>query len=358
MKGKILLVVPPVRLSVSPTRFPLGLAYLTASFEKSGFHVFVLDLNILRLAPKAEEDHVRKAIEGVDLVATGGMITMLNAIIRIAGYVDRYRPGLPLIVGGPVSSQLQEQILRNSKITALVTGEGEKVGPMIVSALIQRSKNLGEIPGLAFLEDDQLVVTGPPQRINDLDSMPMPAYHLFPFSDYLHNRGARSTDIIGSRGCPFQCTFCFRNFGNKVVFRSVESIVEEIRFLNDFYNVKHIHLEDELFVQRKDFLFEFSTEMRKLYGVTWSACARVNTVSLDILKEMKASGCKALMIGIESFSDDILNEMKKGTSVEQVERACTWMNEAGLEIWPGFIIGMPGGNKRFCTVGGRRLHPA
>jgi radical SAM superfamily enzyme YgiQ (UPF0313 family) len=345
MSGKILIIVPPVRLSSPPTRFPLGLAYLAASLEQNGFKVNVLDLNILRLPPPAEEELVQRSLEGVNLVATGGMITMLNAISRIASYVDKYQPGLPVIVGGPISACLQEQILRNTKIKILVTGEGEITGPQLASALIHKTNKLKNIPGLAYLEDNELIATEPSQRIDDLDSLAMPAYHLFPFSTYLQNRKARITDLIGSRGCPFKCTFCFRNFGNKVVFRSVDSIIKEIRFLKKFYNIQHVHLEDELFVQRKDFIYDFCHRIQEINGLTWSACARVNTISLDIIRKMKDAGCKGLMIGIESFSNAILTKMNKGVSVEQVDQACAVMNEVGVEIWPGLIIGMPGETK-------------
>ena len=342
MKGKILIIVPSVRLSAPPTRFPLGLAYLAASFEQNDFDVSVLDLNILRLSPEKEEQYVHNSIQDADLVAMGGMITMLNTITRLSDYIHKYRPGLPVIVGGPISSCLQEKILRNSKVTVLVQGEGEKIGPSVAEALIHGNENLSELPGLSFLKNNQIVKTSPPERIDDINSLPFPAYHLFPFSKYLEYRGSKSTDIIGSRGCPFKCTFCFRNFGNKVVFRSVESIISEISFLKYFYNISHVHLEDELFVQRADFLTDFCNQMKSLEGVTWSACARVNTISLEILKEMKDSGCLSLMIGIESFCDDRLKEMRKGVTVEQVHKACVLMNKVGIQIWPGLIFGMPG----------------
>jgi len=87
MRGRILLIVPPVRVSVPPTRFPLGLAYIAASLEQSGFEVSVLDLNILRPSIHEEEKLVLEASRSVDIVGMGGMITMFKTISRITDHV-------------------------------------------------------------------------------------------------------------------------------------------------------------------------------------------------------------------------------------------------------------------------------
>ncbi|MGB7533073.1 MAG: radical SAM protein [Halobacteriota archaeon] len=342
MARKVLIIVPPVRLSQTPSRFPLGLAYVAASLERCGIEVSILDLNILRLPKEAEELKVSEAIQTVDVVCTGGMITTLNTIARIASYVKKYRPQIPVVVGGPLASNFEEMILRNTQIDILVKGEGEEVASKLISALPDKNL-LQKIDGLAFLSDGEFCLTSPPRRIQNLDLLPMPAYRLFPFETYIQNRGApRSADIIASRGCPYNCSFCFRNFGRQAMVRSVENVISEIRFLKDIYQIEHIYLEDEVFGLNKEYLKKFCSEIRKLGGITWGASTRVDALTLELLKEMKASGCKMLMVGIESFSDDRLKEMNKKIRVEQMDKVCHWMNQVGVEISPGFIIGMPG----------------
>jgi len=336
---KILLIVPPVRISKTPSRFPLGLGYIAAVLEQEGYSVSVLDLNILRLIKEEEEKAIKNAIKDVAIVGMGGMITMFKTISRISYIIKSNRPDLPVLVGGPIAMNLQEIILKNSKIDILIMGEGEKTVISLIHTLLDKG-DLNNVKGISYLENNKCKSTSVSVRIDDLDSLPFPAYHLFPFKSYLKNRNF-STDIIGSRGCPYQCTFCFRNFGSAVRFRSVNSIIEEIRFLNFFYNVKHIYLEDELFVQKKKFIEEFCDKIKKINGVTWSACARVNTLSLDLLYRMSEANCISLMLGIESFSNDILKEMKKEVSSDQIKKVCSWMNEVGMRIKPGLIIGMP-----------------
>ena len=176
MNSKVLLIVPPVRLSVPPTRFPLGLAYLAASLERNGFDVSVLDLNIIRPSLKEEKALITKALHNIDVVGIGGMITMSNTIIRITDCIKELRPELPVMVGGPVSSHFKELLLKKSRIDVLVQGEGEKTGPQVASALMHQD-TLHGIPGVAFLEHDTLVLTPDAGRIDDLDSLPIPAYH-------------------------------------------------------------------------------------------------------------------------------------------------------------------------------------
>lgn len=339
MNAEVLLIIPSVRLSQKPNRFPLGLGYIAAVLEKEGFRVSILDLNIRRLNGKEEERVLADAVKDVAIVGMGGMITMFQAISRLTSIIKTYRPDLPIIVGGPIAMNLQEIILKNSKIDILVMGEGEKVVNLLVRTLLNKG-NLNIIKGISYLKHGEYKITSKSDRIDDLDSLPFPAYHLFPFREYLMNRHF-STDIIGSRGCPYKCTFCFRNFGNKVRFRSVESIIEEIRFLKFFYNLKHIHLEDELFVQQKKYIEDFCDQIKRMGGITWSACARVNTISFDLLKLMKESYCTWLMLGLESFSNDILREMRKGITSDQINQVCSWINEIGIKIKPGLIIGMP-----------------
>lgn len=345
MSKKVLLIVPPVRLSQTPNRFPLGLGYIASSLENANIEVNVLDLNILRLSEKLEERRVAEAIKGKDIVGMGGMITMLNTIARITSYVKKYQPQIPVVVGGPLASNFQEMILHNTQIDILVMGEGELIIPELVTALPDVHA-LEQINGMAFLQDGDLFLTPAQNRIQDLDLIPKPAYHLFPFETYIINRSRRRVaDIIGSRGCPFKCTFCFRNFGNKVFFRSVDNLIDEIEYLKDIYQIERIHLEDELFVQRKGYVKKFCNEIQKIGGIVWSACARVDTLSLDLLQEMKAAGCELLMVGIESFSDERLTEMRKKIRREQIDQVCHWMNQVGIEISPGLIIGMPNESK-------------
>ena len=358
MRDKVLLIVPPVRLSEPPHRFPLGLGYVAASLVKAGLDTSVLDLNISRPTSAEEERKISEAMRGVKVVAMGGMITMANTIIRIADIVKRRSPEAAVIVGGPISSHQQKLILERSEIDVLVIGEGEYTAPKLAKALIENTAIKG-IAGLVYLEDGVLVRTDGPCRIDDLDSLPMPGYHLFPFDSYVRNRGGiRTTDIIGSRGCPYNCSFCHRNFGRKVRFRSVDSILEGIRFLKVFYGIKHIHLEDELFIQREDFIESFCRGVERIGGLTWSACARVNTLSLDVAKRMKASGCISTMIGIESFNQRLLFEMNKKTTIEQIDDACGWLNRCGIEIRPGLIIGMPGESRESIrdTIEGCKRH--
>ena len=198
-----------------------------------------------------------------------------------------------------------------------------------------------DVPGVTFREGEALLETEPACRIRDLNALEQPAYHLFDFPQYLENKRG-GVDLITSRGCPHQCTFCHRNFGNRVAFRSIESVIDEIACLKKKYDVQHFYFQDELFIQHRSRAVDFCESLQRLGPTDWGCSTRVDGLTRDLLEVIRPAGCRAIMVGLESFSESMLQEMNKGATVEQNHRACELLNEFGIEIWPGLIIGMPG----------------
>jgi len=339
---KILLVNPPCRV---PTVLPLGLGYIASVLRKNGHTVSIMDLNAEnRSFPELEKD---LGASDCDVIGIGGLTTTYSFIKEFSALAKKVKPKTKVIAGNMVSTAHPELLMENSSVDICVIDEGEET-------MTELANRLGEFPdienikGIVFRKGPVLVRTPPRNRIKDLDSLPFPAWDLFPMETYITSTihrefGKRSINITAVRGCPFQCIYCSRPFGPSVYMRSPDSVISEIRELKKCYGVEFISFTDDLFTINRKWLKSLCDAMiREDLGIGWAASARVNLVDRDILGKMKLAGCEILGYGFESGSQKILDNMKKGVKVEQAERAIQMTRKAGIAIEGSFMIGMIG----------------
>lgn len=145
--------------------------------------------------------------------------------------------------------------------------------------------------------------------------------------------------VLSDRSCPFRCTFCFHPTGQKYRQRSLDNIFEEIDYQVQTYRVKHIGFTSELFATSEERVSEFCKRI-KGYEISWGCCLRVTDVNAELLKLMKASGCREICFGLESADDSVLRSMRKGITVEQIARALDSTCDAGIDTpASNFIFG-------------------
>ena len=184
--------------------------------------------------------------------------------------------------------------------------------------------------------------------IRDLDSIPFPAWDLFPMDRYTTclklwgmEPGDRTFGMITSRGCTDRCSFCYR-MEKGIRFRSVENVVEEIKILKDRYGVNCYFMNDELFIASKSRMLEFSDALREL-DIKFSCNARVDKFNGDMIRLfLQHSGCTFVNIGFESSSQKVLDRMNKRTTVEENVRAAEICREVGIGFGLNFLWGLPG----------------
>jgi len=241
-KSHIVLINPRLS-SWSPNIWvPLGLTYIAAVLEQKGHDVEVIDLNAKRL----DNDSLKRRVANADIVGITGMITEHREILRLVDITKQANAEARVVLGGSLSTTLPQELLQVSQADFVVIGEGEKTIVSLVSAL-EHGDSLIDIKGLAYRDKggSRIVLTEPVTHIADLDSIPFPARHLLDMKRYLKNHfesfglkikdfgKIKSTNIITSRGCPYNCTFCFKDmWGYKWRQRSPENIVGEIELLN------------------------------------------------------------------------------------------------------------------------------
>lgn len=319
---KVTLVQPPNTILSEPTMyFPLSLLYLGAVLEKAGHKVQIADL---RTAKRIDVKRQVPKADFVGLTSTTGEI--LDAE-KIARQVKRYYGEQAVtIVGGAHSSLMPETCINH--FDCVVVGEGERAILEIVE------------------EGARGVVQCEP--IKDLDTIPFPARHLvgekafsktlFPGSKY--GLGEKATTLIGTRGCPFHCSFC-GNIPQPVRFRSAENIAEEVREIKEKYDCHYLRFEDDNFTLNKKRLLEVCEALKPL-RVHYKCHTRSHLLDEEMCRALVQSGCEEMGLGVETADDHVLEIVNKRETVEDHKRAIRLIKEAGMRAKAYFMVGLPG----------------
>jgi anaerobic magnesium-protoporphyrin IX monomethyl ester cyclase len=277
---------------------PLGLFYLVSVLKQCGIKAQICDLGL------GEE------LPGGNLYITG---TTPQEKEILALQSDSYT-----VLGGPHASIDHENL--KDKFSLVVRGEAEKVIEFIV-----RNKPKGFIHA---------------KRIVDLDSLPFPDRTTAHKYDYRID-GKKATTAISSRGCTGRCSFCSRAvMGRGVYLRSAENVVAELREIKEL-GFEAVMFYDDTIAIEKFRLRQICHGLLKL-GLTWRCFVRADQVNQEILNVMGQCGCHEILIGVESGSQKILDNIRKGETVEQNRRAILMMREAGIRSKASIIVGLPG----------------
>jgi radical SAM superfamily enzyme YgiQ (UPF0313 family) len=210
------------------------------------------------------------------------------------------------------------------------------------------SGNLLEL-GALQQSDEALWCPQPPDR--NLDNEPLPAYDLIDFNsyfgdEYVNNRlkrKARWAVVLASRGCSHQCSFCFNFFGPLVRLRSVDSVVDELEYLQREHNVFDVFFIDFHFTANQAWVVDFCDAMRRrAVKVRWSAQVRCDTVSSELLNIMGKSGCHSLWFGVESLDSSLISRVGKYQDSDVAIHALTNCTAAGIAPHQFIMIGLPG----------------
>ena len=343
---KVLLIFPPTRMNDLPRNFPTGLGIIAAILRQEGHAVTVLDINGNRFSKEYVEKFIAK--EKFDIVGIGGLLTVYNYVKWLVPIIKKKNPQIPVVLGGSIGSNVPELSLTKLKVDYVVDGEGEITAPKLFKAL-ENKDDVEHIKGIWFLKNAVPYCTGPCERVSDLDEVPWPAWDLFPMKKYLQNPVVgfgKDLDLITSRGCPYQCIFCYKIGGRYYRQMSIKKVISEIKNLIEIYKLDFISFQDNEFMIDKNWVKEFCHKPNEEnINIQWSCTGRVNLVDEEIVKTMKDAGCTSISFGIESGSQKMLDIMKKAVTAEQAKNAITLVKNIGLRCPCSFMIGLPGETK-------------
>lgn len=351
---KIILINPR---NLDTPNHPLGLLYLGAVLEKEGHEVVILDprlgLSDLEIAKTVLKHNPR-------LVGLTSTTPQIVRGLNIAKQIKELS-NIPILFGGVHPTLLPEEVLRNDFVDFVIHGESEETIVEFVREF-EDKKQFFKIRGLAYKNGNELKINPFRPLISDLDRLPFPARHLLNSKWYfappkMRGTWTRSTaTVITSRGCPYRCIWCGSHlmFGRKVRRRSVNSVVQEIIQLRKDFDVDAVNFVDDTFTVNPEWVLKFCKELKKLKlkDFKWRCTARVNTVSLELLKAMKDAGCVQLDFGVESGSPKVLGILKKDTNLGMIMNAFDLAKKVGLKRFASFIVGTPGETKEdiFLTL--------
>lgn len=354
---KILLLRMKITDKVPMPEAPLGLLYIASVLENAGHEVIYKDLTFDEIS-----NEEWKMIERGEFELIG--ITMLS-FLRNQAYdlikkVKSLNTGVKIIVGGVHASATSLQLVDNFPIDAVILGEGELTVLDIVECM-QNKGNWGKIRGIATKEGR---VHEPQPLIQNLDSIPFPAFHLTDIARYKMSiaslkpdktvNGIRIGDanwvgMIASRGCVGRCIFCnaFDHWGLKVRFRSPENMLNEIEWLQYEFGVSLIAFNDDAFPILKRQCMEFCNGIIKRgIKIAWQTTTRPNVLDPEMCQAMRESGCFMVAIGCESGSQKILDRIKKFIKVEDSVRTIRMISENRMWSYALLMIGNPGESDR------------
>jgi len=330
--------------------FPHGLAYIAAALKKESHDVQIYsqdkhhyhDAHLTRYLNQNKFDVV-----GVSVIAG---YYQYRKLLKISEAINNSLQRPFYVIGGHGPSPEPEFFLGKTQADAAVIGEGEVTAVELLEAL-EDKKPLKDIEGIAFRDGKRIVINKRRPLIKNIDSIPFPAYELFPMEYYRLFRMTHISNadfalsILSGRGCNFKCNFCYR-MDEGLRIRNNEGIIEEIKLLKKNYGITCIEFGDELFmssIERTESLCEAFIKTK--LNIKWDCNGRLNYATDDVLRLMKRAGCVFINYGIEAVDDGVLKNMHKALTVKQIIQGVEVTLRAGISPGLNIIFGNIGDNR-------------
>lgn len=339
---KILMVVYDNESYIS--WFPQGLAYLASAARNAGHEVSVYQQDIYHWP----DEHLTNFLDNnefdvVEVSVIGGYY-QYRKLIKLSNAINasKNRHKFKYTIGGHGPASDPEFFLRKTHADVVGIGEGEITFVELLDAF-QGKRELASVDGIAYFNlENEYIRTKPRELITNIDEIAWPAYDLFDMTYYTLLRlpnispNERCIPMLSGRGCIFKCNFCYRlDKGFRP--RGAKSIIEEIEFLKETYNVKYIAFSDELLMSSRERTLELCQAFIDAnLNIKWDCNGRLNFADIDVLQKMKEAGCVFINYGIESLDDETLKIMHKGLTKKMIIKGVE--NTLKVGISPGLNL--------------------
>lgn len=330
---------------------PLGLMYLAAMVKREMPHV---DVKILDLRVQKKPYHpeiLRKEIQSYapDMAGISTLTVEAKNMHDVAGVIKSVDVQIPVIVGGPHASSFTEEILTDKNVDVVVKGEGELTFLDLLRTLEHKTP-LQDVQGIAFRENGNVAQTLPRSAIEDLDSLPFPAWELLDLEAYTRFKGAgawggrRYISVFTSRACPYKCNYCHTNFGKKFYARAPRNVVDELEILNKKYGFVEFEFLDDIFNLDRprvmdicNLIIERGLKIRMMFpnGL------RSDILTEELLIKMEEAGTCYISIAIESASKRIQKLIQKNLLIDKAKRTIEICDKLGIYTHGYFMLGFP-----------------
>lgn len=344
---KVLFVIPSHIYSgggrnYSPPFPHLGVAYLTASLQKQGIPVKIVDMRL-----HYSLDDLSTFINEFDptIIGVTSFSFGYSRAYEIIDHCKSVHSNKIVVIGGPHVSAVGERVLKDSKADFAIEGEAEVTFVEFCKTVESGGVNYSEVSGLMWRDGDEIRVNDKRAFIMDLDSISFPEYERFELERYI-SYDQRLLPIITSRSCPYNCVYCSvkLSMGQGFRARSPENVVDEMEYwYKKGWTVFDINddcfsLDLDRAMKICDLILERELGIKyKLYNGI-----RADRFNYELARKMKASGCTFVAFGAESGNEEILRNIKKKVSLDKIRGSVEIANRVGLRNQVNFIIGHPG----------------
>lgn len=281
--------------------------------------------------------------EKPDIVGFSTFTTDYHWALDVAAFIKK-RFALPVIFGGCHVTMVPEEVIEEPAVDMVCIGEGEHAAVALLDAIRDR-KSFDAVPNLWFKHNGVVVRNPLAPLITDLDALPLPDKQI------ARTVAGNSYVLMGSRGCPYRCTYCsnnvyaklYRDWG-KVRFRSVESILHELEVYLRQYpgQVKRIEIMDDVVAVNNTRLRELCEGIKQRTGLPYSCFLHPNLVNEESIQILRATGCYWLKIGVQSASEDNRRKhLLRPEKNSQIRAVAEWCHRHGLDFSFDHIFSLP-----------------
>ena len=337
--------------------YPLWLIYAAAVCEKDGFDVEFLDAPAKPMHEDEALAYVRAHGEGTKLFVIETSTPSLSSDVAFLASIKAeaaFRDAVFLIVGTHVSALPAESLVLSEAIDAVARHEFDYIVRDVARAL-QDGKDWRAVRGLTYRKDGEVKSNPAMPFIEDIDEIPFASAFIKKHlneRDYFFSASAYpEIQLFTGRGCMAHCNFCVypqTMHGHRYRLRSPENVVSEFSYIaENFPDVKEIVIEDDTFTANKKRVMEICRlliEKGLPRRLRWLCNARVN-LDLETMQMMKKAGCRLIIPGIESGSEQILRNIKKGTTLALIRSYVKNAKKAGLLVHACYMVGNEGETK-------------
>ncbi len=317
-----------------------GILTIAAYLEQHNYKVKIIDMIALNLTWKDIPALIKA--ESPDFVGISGLTRNAYMCMGLAKIIKQVNPRIVTVLGGAHFSLVPEESLRICKeIDYVIRGEGEVTFLELIKKVEEGAKKeaISKVEGLAYLSGEDYIKTPLRPLIKDLDTLPLPAYHLLPMSRYkVSLLGKNGMGCNFSRGCLYNCKFCSEMiiWNHTRRGRSAGKIIEELELLVNNYGKKTFWFSDSDFLQDEQRNIKFLEEMEaRDLDIKFLIYSRADVLikNKSLLKRLKKIGLTAVIVGGESFSQKMLDEWNKKITVTDIESVSGCIQDAKIPIF-------------------------
>lgn len=321
---------------------PLGILYLSSVLKMNGHQVSLLDSSFDKICGVIKE-------QNIGLFAISCMNTDYKYYLDLSQRIKKIFPKVPIIWGGPTPT-FNPDIIKEYGIDIICRGEGEIALLELVNRL-ERKQSIQNIPNLWIKKKSVIKKNNVGPFVHDLDTSPFPDRSLtqsFPQFKY-----SPIKVVMASRGCPFNCSFCFnhryhelyKGKGKIIRTRSVENVIKELEELKIKYRANFFYFLDDVFPYENKWLADFTKEYVRRINIPFTVVTSVVFISDSFAKFLKKAGCVSIHLAIECGNEQIRKSiLNKFISNQQIIKACEIAKKHGLSISAYNMVGIPFSN--------------